>query len=339
MIFENPKALLFLWTLPPLWFFLWFGRYRTTKLLPRFVGPAMQESLLPPQSQLRRAVQGTLLTLTCLLLILAAARPQFGVTFEETKHIGADIFIVLDVSRSMLAEDVPPNRLVRAKSDIHDLLEKVVGDRVGLIVFAGRARMLLPLTVDVSFFLEILEKVDTDSAPRGGTAIGDAIRLAVRTMPKETSRDRAILLITDGEDHDSFPLEAAKEAAAGQIKIFTVVMGDSQEGARIPILDEYGNRTYQRYEGQEIWSKADTETLKKIAEITGGGFIPVQTAVFDLGKFYTDYMAGLKHGEYHLETRKVRREQFQLFLLFAIASFSVYLVLSGIGNRASGIGF
>jgi len=135
------------------------------------------------------------------------------------------------------------------------------------------------------------------------------------------------LLITDGEDHESFPLEAAQEAAARNIKIFTVALGDDQEGARIPITDEDGNPAYLEYEEQEIWSKTNTETLKKIAEITGGGFVPVQTAAFDLGKFYVDYMAGLKHGEYHLEKRKVRREQFQLFLLLAFVSFSAYLVI------------
>jgi len=327
MLFDNPLALLFLWVVPFICFLLWFGRYRTKEILPRFIGPAMQGVLLPPQSFSRWLVRSVLLVVTCVSLIFAAAKPQFGVYFEETRRIGADIFIVLDVSRSMLAEDVPPNRLARAKSDIRDLLEEVVGDRVGLIVFAGRPRMLLPLTVDVSFFLEILEKVDTESAPRGGTAIGDAIRLAIRSMPQEANRDGATLLITDGEDHESFPLEAAQEAAASNIKIFTVAMGDTREGARIPVIDGFGNRTYQRYEGQEIWSKADTETLEKIAEITGGGFVPAQTAVFDLGKFYTDYMAGLKHGEYHLEKRKVHREQFQLFLLLAFVSFSAYLVI------------
>jgi len=327
MIFDNPQALLFLWTIPLVWFFLWFGQSRAKKLLPRFIGPTMWRALMPRQSRSRSLLRAALLTLTCVFLIMAAARPQFGVYFEEIRRIGADIFIVLDVSRSMLAEDVPPNRLTRAKSDIRDLLEQVVGDRVGLIVFAGKPRMLLPLTVDVSFFLEILDLVDTQSAPRGGTAIGDAIRMAVHSMPKEASRDRAILLITDGEDHESFPWEAAKEAATSGIKIFAVALGDSREGARIPIVDEYGNRTYQKYEGREIWSKVDTETLKQIAGITGGGFVPVQTAVFDLGKFYADYMAGLKHGEYSLEKRKVRREQFQLFLLLAIVAFSGYLVV------------
>ncbi len=327
MIFDNPKALLFLWTAPVLWFFLWLGRYRTNRLLSRFIGPATRKSLLPPRNSFRRVIRLVLLTATCVLLILAAARPQFGVDFEEIKRIGADIFVVLDVSRSMLAEDVPPNRLARAKSEIRDFLGQVNGDRVGLIVFAGKPRMLLPLTVDTSFFLEILDKVDTESAPRGGTVLGDAIRLAIRTMPKETNRDGAILLITDGEDHESFPLDAAKEAAAGNMKIFSVAMGNAREGARIPLLDEHGNRTYQKYEEREIWSKADTETLQKIAEISGGSFVSVQTAIFNLGKFYTDSMTGLQHGEYHLEKRKVHREQFPLFLLLAITSFSVYLVI------------
>ncbi len=332
MLFDNPGALFYLWLIVPLVLFLWYGRRRGGLVLARFIGPAMQDALVPQMGTVRWAVRSSLLTAAVVFMILAAARPQFGVYFEETKRIGADIFIVLDVSRSMLAEDVPPNRLSRAKSDIRDLLERVVGDRVGLIVFAGKPRMLLPLTVDVSFYLEILDKVDTNSAPRGGTAIGDAIRLALRTMPKDANRDGAILLITDGEDHDSFPLDAAKEAAASNVKIFAVALGDSREGARIPGTDSYGNRTYQKYEGREIWSKVDTETLKSIAEITGGGFVPAQTAVFDLGKFYSDYMAGLKHGEYQVEKRKQHRERFQLFLLLALGSLTGFLMV-GVKSR------
>ena len=327
MVFENPSTLFLLWLVFPILFFLWYSRSRAKQFLPRFIGPAMQAALVPQGSFVRWLIRSSLIVITFVCMVLAVARPQFGVYFEDTKRFGADIFVVLDVSRSMLAEDVPPNRLSRAKSEICDLLDRVVGDRVGLIVFAGKPRTLLPLTVDVSFFLEILNKVDTESSPRGGTAIGDAIRLAVRTLPKGANRDGAILLITDGEDHESFPLDAAKEAAASGVKIFTVVLGDSQEGARIPIIDEYGNRTYQKYEGREIWSRVDAETLKQIAEITGGVFVPAQTAVFDLGQFYSDYMAGLKHGEYQIERRKQRRERFQLFLFLAIGTMTAYLMI------------
>ena len=327
MVFENSSTLFLLWLVFPILFFLWYSRSRAKRILPRFVGLAMQTSLVPQGSFVRWLIRSSLVVVTFLSMVLAAARPQFGVYFEETKRYGADIFIVLDVSRSMLAEDVPPNRLSRAKSEIRDLLDRVVGDRVGLIVFAGKPRTLLPLTVDASFFIEILNKVDTESSPRGGTAIGDAIRLAVRTMPKGTNRDGAILLITDGEDHESFPLDAAKEAAASGVKIFAVALGDSQEGARIPIVDEFGNRTYQKYEGREIWSKVDSKTLKQMADITGGVFVPAQTAVFELGQFYSDYMAGLKHGEYQIERRKQRRERFQLFLLLSIGAITAYLLI------------
>ena len=160
----------------------------------------MSGRLFPAFDRLRTWTKSIVLMLAAVLLIIAIARPRFGVSFQQVRTQGADLFVILDVSRSMLAEDVRPNRLERAKSDILDLLERLEGDRVGLIVFAGAPVIQVPLTTDHSFYRVMLDDVDTNSAPRGGTMIGDAIRKALASMENQPDRDQAIVLITDGGD-------------------------------------------------------------------------------------------------------------------------------------------
>ena len=139
----------------------------------------------------------------------------------------------------------------------------------------------------------VLDEVDIHSAPRGGTLIGDAIRKALEAMPRSRDRDQVLVLITDGEDQDSYAEDAAKQAAERGVKIFTVGLGDSREGARIPIRDDAGRLTYLQYEGQERWSKLNDQLLKQIALTTGGAYIPAGTRAYDLGQIYADHLAGL----------------------------------------------
>ena len=265
MRWENPIWLLGLWILPLLAVLLIYAHRRRLAAARRFADQPMIGRLMPPAGTLRAWVKGGLLLLGVGLLFVAAARPRFGVYFEQVSARGVDLFVLLDVSRSMLAEDVAPNRLERAKSDIRDLLRKLPGDRVGLIAFAGAPATIVPLTSDQGFFLGALEGVNTDSAPRGGSLIGDAIRKAIESLDVTRDRDQVIVLITDGEDQDSFPQEAAEQAAEREIKIFTVGLGDPQEGRRIPIRDAAGSVRYLKHEGQEVWSRMDERLLKEIA--------------------------------------------------------------------------
>ena len=313
MHWENPTFLLALWLLPVVAGLLIFAHRKRQAAARRFAAETMLSRLAPKTDGPRPWLKGTLLILALGFLIVATARPRFGVYFEEVSREGADIFVCLDVSKSMTAEDVKPNRLERAKSDIRDLLSRVHGDRVGLITFAGKPVVKVPLTTDEGFYEIMLEKIDPGSAPLGGTAIGDAIRKAIAMMSKEGDRDRAIVMITDGEDHESMPEEAARQAAELGIKIFAVGLGDSKEGARIPIRDEIGNLHYLQYAGKEVWSKVDEETLKKISLETGGAYIPAGTKQYDLGQIYEDHLAQLKQGELETDRRKRFREQFQLF--------------------------
>jgi Ca-activated chloride channel family protein len=326
-MFDRPFFLLFLWLIPVLALLLRYAYKKKRQAAEHFLATAMQEHLMPQRDSIRILIRSIVLLSAVSFGLIAVASPMFGVYFEEVSRKGADIFVLLDVSRSMLAEDAAPNRLTRAKSDIKDLLQHVVGDRIGLIVFAGKPLVKVPLTTDHGFYNEILDSVDTDSAPRGGTAIGDAIRKALDTMPPESNRDQAVVLITDGDDQESMPLEAAKEAAARNVRILAVGLGDTAEGGRIPIRDAAGNLTYLKHEGREVWSKVNEQTLREIAQQTEGVYIPAETRTFDLGQIYIDYLSRLKGGEYQVEQRKKFRQQYQVFLAAAVLLLFVYLVV------------
>jgi Ca-activated chloride channel homolog len=316
MNFDHPTLLLLLWLLLPAAWLLIYAHRKRAAAARRFIEPGMQARLMPPTPAGRPWLKGGLLLLGLALVIVAAARPRFGAYYEKVRQRGVDCFICLDVSRSMLAQDVAPDRLRRAKFDILDLLAKLRGDRVGLIVFAGKPMVAVPLTADEGFFRSVLDQVDTHSAPRGGTCIGDAIRMACDSFPPRADSDQIVVLITDGEDQESAPIEAAKAAKGRDVKIFTVGLGDSAEGARIPIRDNRGQITYLKDEVGEHWSKVGSKLLEEIATITGGAYIPAGTRSYDLGKVvYDQHLAGLARGEQvEKQQRKRFHEQYQLFL-------------------------
>ena len=270
MYWENPSVLLGLWILPVVAGLLIYTHRKREAAARQFADPVMVERLMPAFRSPRPWLKGGLILVGLALLIVAGARPRFGVYFEKVAQRGVDLFVLLDVSRSMTAEDVAPNRLERAKSDIRDLLSRLAGDRVGLIAFAGKPVVKVPLTTDHGFFRMVLDEIDIQSAPRGGTLIGDAVRKCMEAMPERRDRDQVAVLITDGEDQDSFAKEAAEMAAKRGIKIFTVGLGDSQDGARIPLRDESGALRYLKYQGQEKWSQLNERLLKEIALATGG---------------------------------------------------------------------
>jgi hypothetical protein len=208
------------------------------------------------------------------------------------------------------------------------LLKKLGGDRVGLIVFAGKPVLKVPLTTDAGFFDLVLDEVSPKSAPRGGTLIGDAIRKGLDALPARGDHDQMLVLLTDGEDQESYPLDAAKKAAERGVKIFTVGLGDSTEGARIPIRDANGELSYVKEEGKEHWSKTDQTVLQEIAKVTGGAHVSAGTRVYDLGQIYEDRIASLTRGEGDQEVNRRRlNDQYQIFLALALVSLSIAYVL------------
>ncbi|MDO5552503.1 MAG: VWA domain-containing protein [Planctomycetia bacterium] len=333
MSWDKPVWLLALWLVPVIVSLYCWSNARIDALSKLLVDDTMARSLLPRKGRTRIFYKTVLLTSALTLLVCSLAGPRFGVYFEKVSRKGTDLLVLLDTSRSMLAQDVPPDRITSAKLDIEDLLEKIVGDRVGLIAFSGKPVIQIPLTNDMTFFRERLKEVNTSTAPRGGTAIGDAIRLGLRSLPEESERDKAMILISDGEDHDSMPLDAARDAAARGVRIYTVALGDLNEGARIPLFDKNGKRSgWEQYQGQEVWSKPDTNLLKEIATITGGTYIPAGTSSYDLGGMYLSQLEELKRGDYETGPKRVLHEQYQMFLFFGLVALLGFYVISPYRN-------
>jgi Ca-activated chloride channel family protein len=318
MVWDNPRILLCLWILPLVAGLFVYAQRRRAAAARQFAAPGMLGRLMPPDAGWRPWVKGGLVLLGLACLIAAGARPRFGVYFERVSQKGADLVVLLDVSRSMTAEDVPPSRLQRAKLDVIDLLGRLAGDRVGLVVFAGKPVTKVPLTTDYGFFRMVLDEVGPHSAPRGGTLIGDGIRKCLEALPEQRDRDQVIVLITDGDDQDSYVEEAAKQAAERGIKVFCVGLGDASEGARIPVREEKSLH-YLKDGGKEVWSKLNEGCLQKVALATGGAYIPAGTRVYDLGQIYTDHLAKLTRGQVYAEKRKRYRDQFQWFVGLGLA--------------------
>ncbi len=329
MDWQHPEWLYLILPLGAAWLGLsLYSRRQRRRAAEAFVAQAMWSRILPGDSRARFWVKTLLREAALVTGLVALAGPRWGTQYEEVIPRGSDLYILIDVSRSMLAQDVPPSRLGRAKADVAALINQLEGERVGLIAFAGQAVVKCPLTVDYDAFRRTLDELDTGSAPRGGTAIGDAIRKALEVFHARAERDQAILLITDGDDQQSYPLEAAEVAAERHVTIFTVGLGDSDQGARVPLGAETkspadsksatGLQSFVEYEGQQVWSKLDNSLLKEIALKTSGVYVPVGIKTYDLGELYADYLQGRRGAEDEGRKRLRRGEQFQIFLALAL---------------------
>lgn len=326
MEWQHPKWLYLILPLAVAWLALaLYSRQRQRLAAVAFVAQAMRGQILPTESRSRFWSKLLLREIALVTGLTALAGPRFGTQYEEVIPRGSDLYVLIDVSRSMLAEDVPPSRLGRAKADVAALVNRLEGERIGLIAFAGQAVVKCPLTVDYDAFRRSLDELDPGSAPRGGTAIGDAIRKALEVFHARTERDQAILLITDGDDQQSYPLEAAAVAAERHVTIFTVGLGDADQGARIP--QGAGSKSYIEYQGQQVWSKLDGSLLKEIALKTSGAYVPAGTRAYDLGELYVDHLHGRRGSDEANRKRLRRAEQFQIFLSISLLTLLVDLLI------------
>jgi Ca-activated chloride channel family protein len=312
---HNIEMLYLLWLLPVLLGLFLHGANRRKQLLERFIHTGLLQKLVFV-NPVRRRWKAALILAGFGLLVMGLARPAWNLEQSTIMRTGRDVVFVLDVSRSMLAEDLAPNRLERAKLAIADVIDKLQGDRVGLLVFAGTAAVKCPLTLDYGFFRMMLDNVSTESISRGGTMIGDALRVVLDQMlDAQEKKYKDIVLITDGEDHESFPIEAAKEAAEKGVRLFIIGLGDENEGKRIPVLDASGRRTFMKYEGREVWSRLDAETLREMALTTPGSrYLNVATGTIDLGEVYMQLIGSAEKKELEEETIEKYEEKFQVFL-------------------------
>jgi len=308
---------------------------RSRDALGRFLSPEMQRRLTTRASLERIAGRLGLLLIAMVAGIMAIMRPQTKGTTTTTTTIGsaADVIVVLDVSKSMLAADVEPSRLARAKIEIKKMAAELGGDRIGLVAFAGRAAMMCPLTPDHAFFDLVVDGIDTDSVSRGGTRIGDAIRTAVRSFPTGEGA-KLIVLITDGEDHDSFPLDAANEAKKASVHIVAVGLG-SEKGSPIFIEDPRTHAKKQiMHDGKPVITKLDGKTLRKIALTTEGAYVPAGTSALDLKSIVDAHVKPIVRAEEAKAVHVVRGERYQWMVLVAIlALFGAVWLGSSAGER------
>jgi Ca-activated chloride channel family protein len=294
MQFAAPAYLHFLWLVPIALALSGYALMRQRQLLAVFIDLALVPRLAAPVSRTRQWGKALCLAGALGCLVLALAQPQWGTQWQDVPRRGRDLMILLDVSRSMLAEDVAPNRLERAKLDIADLLHAIQqegGHRVGLMAFAGRASLQCPLTLDYAFFLEQLKTLSPDTVGRGGTLIGDAVRQALQGFTTLAHNYKDIILITDGEDHDSFPLEAARAAAAQHVSIYTIGIGDAGRGAPIPVQEAEGQSRHVQYQGQQVLSRMHANLLLEMAQLTGGAYVPAGTRLLALDRLYREFIA------------------------------------------------
>ena len=317
MKFAHPAYLLLFWIIPALVFFFIYAFRKKDKLIKLFCGEALYAELVPTARRGRQKLKAALLLGALCLLLLALMQPRWGFQWEDITRKGIDIIVAIDVSQSMLAEDIKPNRLERAKRKVYDLCQMLEGDRIGLIAFAGTSFVQCPLTLDYGAFKIFLDYLNPDLIPVPGTAIGDAIRTAVKSFNSRERTAKALIIITDGEDHESKPFEAAQEAKKEGVRIFTIGVGQ-EGGAPIPLQD--GSGGFKKDErGDLVLSKLDETTLEKIALETGGSYVRSVTGDMDLNKIYKDDIRGSIEKKELRSTRKKRwEERFQWFVFAAL---------------------
>jgi Ca-activated chloride channel family protein len=315
----SPDSLWLLWLVPLVLAFQIYVFRTKTRLLQRFASPEMLRHLTAGVSRPRQYFKAGLILAGIVAAVLSLAQLRYGFTWEEVTREGVDIVVALDVSDSMLVEDAESggslSRLERAKREIADLLDLLEGDRIGLVAFAGTAFVECPLTLDYGAAAIFLDTIDTELIPVKGTDLDAAIRTSMEAFEGASHSSRAIILITDGEDHSGRALEAAKKAEVDGVRVFTIGIG-RDEGAPIPAP---GGGFRRDRSGEIILSKLDETTLQKIALATGGAYVRSVTGDVDLEKIYTEGIkATLEDQELGSKRRQRWEERFQWVLAFAL---------------------
>lgn len=317
MVFHYPKIALFFIAFGIMIFIYLWARWQRKRELLRLGEWRLVQGLIPILALIRRKQKDVLALVALLILIFAAMGPQYGSKLKEVKQRGVDVFIALDTSRSMLAEDVNPSRIEKAKRSLGLLVRRLNGNRVGIIAFAGFAVIQCPLTVDSDAAKIFLDVLDTQTVPKQGTAMGDAVRLALEAFPETDKGDRAIVLLTDGEDHRSDPIEAANMAKEKGVKIFTIGIGTSK-GEVLKNRDAQGRVVeFHKYKGEMVLSRLDDGLLTKMATITGGKYFQSSSTDKEIDQI-ADILTGLEKSEYGSKTYERYKERYQIFAFIAL---------------------
>ena len=292
----------------------------------KFGDEKLVEQLMPSYSKSKVWVRLTLFSIGFFFFAIGLSRPQIGARLKEQEIKGAEIIIAMDVSNSMLAEDYSPNRLDRAKLAVSRLVDKLRDVRIGLVIFAGTSFVQLPVTTDYVSAKMFLNTIDTGSIPIQGTAMGDAITTCIRSFSQQSDKSRAIILITDGENHEDDPVAAAKQAAEMGIKVFTIGVG-SPEGKPIPMNGEL----LKDKDGEIVVSRLDEEVLKEVAQAGNGAYVRAGNSEFGLNPIIED-LKKLEDEKYNSIVFEEFDEQFMYFLAIALFFFVLEML---VGDRRS----
>ena len=317
LIFANSNYLLLLWLVPLIPLLYGLMRYLRRKRIKAFGDEALVRELMPSWSGSKGWVRVILFDLALFFFAIGMARPQIGAKLSERETKGAEIVICLDVSNSMLAQDYSPNRLERAKLAIARIVDKLQGDRIGLVIFAGTSFVQLPVTTDYISAKMFLSSINTGSVPVQGTAIGDAIQTASRSFSAQSEKSRAIIVITDGENHEDDAVQAAKDAAETGIRVYTVGVGSAQ-GQPIPVDGEL----LKDKDGGIVVTKLDEKTLRDIAAAGNGAYVHAGNEEFGLNPIIDD-LRKLEAEKFKSVVFEEYDEQYMYFFAIALALLAI----------------
>ena len=327
MTFGVPQWLWGLFLIPLLIALFVRSEQRGLKRLQEFVSARLLPQLAGTVNRPRRMIRFALQLLGLALAIVSLAQPRWGYTFEDVKRKGLDLLIAVDTSRSMLSNDVQPNRLDRVKLAIQDLIGQLQGDRVGLIAFAGRAFLQAPLTIDYDAVVEALSDLDTKTIPEGGTNISSAITLATQSFGKSAMGNRALVVFTDGEELSGDAVKTAKEAADAGVRIFTVGVGTPQ-GSLIPVTGDDGQTSFVKdSSGQVVKSKLDDKRLREIAQATGGFYLHLENGPRSMQQIQNEGLAKMQAAEMavRLSRRPIERYEWSLGAALIALALSILI--------------
>ena len=321
LYFASPQYLWLLLLIPLIPIVYGIVRSLRSRRIRRFGDEQLVRSLMPSWSGPKGWIRIILWDLAFLCFVIGIARPQMGAKLKEHEAKGAEIMICLDVSNSMLAEDYSPSRLDRAKLAISRMVDKLQGDRIGLIIFAGSSFVQLPITTDYVSAKMFLGNIDTESVPVQGTAIGDAILTAAKSFSAQSEKSRAIIVITDGENHEDDALDAARQAAELGIKTYTIGVG-SLRGQPIPVNGEL----LKDKDGNIVVSRLDENTLKQIAEEGHGAYVHAGNEEFGLNPIIDD-IKKMEAEKYNSIIFEDFDEQFMYFFGAALVLFVLEMLI------------
>lgn len=316
--FAHEIGLYLLISIPVLVLLFWMLSIWRKKALKSYADAGLMDSLAPMRSSVRPVLKNVIILLAIAALCIGVADPQLGNKYEEVKREGFDVMICLDVSNSMLAEDLAPNRLSRSKQAISKLVDRLKNDRIGIVVFAGQAFVQLPLTTDHAAAKLFLSSIDTDVIPTQGTAIGAAMELAARSFGEKAQKNRAIIVISDGENHEDDAMQVASELTEQGISVHTIGIG-SLDGAPIPMYQRGRKLGYRKdKDGTTVVTKLNEVMLQQIAGAGNGQYIRANNTRMGLNALF-DELEKMERTEYGSKMFTSYEDQFQIFLAIGLA--------------------